>query len=78
MVLPLLYPGANHAQYMFYRGGTPTPPEYDSKDRGLGHGHLAAPVAESSAIGESGFGSDHDAFTHRSHSQGGTQPLIKR
>ena len=62
-------PDANLAQYTFYREGTPTPPEHDSQDRGLGHGGLAAPVAESSAGGGGGFGSGADAFNH---SQGGT------
>ncbi|KAK4135828.1 hypothetical protein BT67DRAFT_355499, partial [Trichocladium antarcticum] len=48
-------PDANLAQYTFYREGTPTPPEHDSRDRGSGHGRLAAPVAGNPAAGGAGL-----------------------
>lgn len=58
-------PDADLAQYTFYREGTPTPPEHDSRDRGFGHGRLAAPVAGNPAAGGAGFGGDHAFGAHR-------------
>ncbi|KAL2024270.1 hypothetical protein VTK56DRAFT_9426 [Thermocarpiscus australiensis] len=59
---------ANLEEYTFYREGTPTPPEYESQEKGLGHARLATPIAGSSATG---VGSDR-AFNLRPFSRDDT------
>lgn len=51
----------NTSGYTFYREGTPTPPEYGSHEKGLGHGRgLAGPAGEGSTAGAGAFGSEAD------------------
>jgi len=54
---------ANLAGYTFYREGTPTPPDYETPEKRLGHhghGGFGGPIAESSTIGGGTIGSERD------------------
>jgi hypothetical protein len=51
---------ANLAGYTFYREGTPTPPDYETPEKGRGGRGLAAPVAEGSTAGGGTINSDRD------------------
>lgn len=55
---------ANLAGYTFYREGTPTPPDYETPEKRLGHhghgGGFGGPIAENSTIGGGTIGSERD------------------